>query len=48
MNDMRIFYLVGKNKQKSLTPLIHNRLFELKGKNNYRYDIYEDGVLPTL
>jgi shikimate 5-dehydrogenase len=48
MEQFRMFYLLGKNKKNSLSPLLHNKLFELKGKDNYRYEIYQDGILPTL
>lgn len=48
MDYKKMFYLVGKNKKNSFSPLLHNKLFELKGRKDYRYEIYEDGVLPKL
>ena len=33
----KIFYLIGKNIQTSLSPLLHNKLFEMKEKSSYHY-----------
>lgn len=41
MKNEKIFYLIGKNIKNSRSPLIHNKLFELKGKHDYKYFIHE-------
>lgn len=48
---MKKFHLIGQNIQTSLSPLIHNFLFQLKGlsPNDYSYSLYhEENVMLTL
>lgn len=37
----KIFYLIGKNIKTSLSPLLHNKLFEVKKKMFYHYRLGE-------
>ena len=46
---MKNFHLIGQNIQKSLSPSIHNFLFQLKGFSSYKYSLYpEDNAMLTL
>jgi shikimate 5-dehydrogenase len=48
---MKTFHLIGQNIHTSLSPLIHNFLFEIKGLSakGYHYSFYEkDSVMLTL
>ena len=44
---MKKFYLIGNNIEKSLSPFIHNALFEKKKIKEYHYALYKDSP-PSL
>jgi shikimate 5-dehydrogenase len=46
---MKNFHLIGQNIQTSLSPAIHNFLFQLKGVSSYKYSLHpEDNAMLTL
>ena len=46
---MKKFHLIGHNIQTSLSPAIHNFLFQFKGLSSYKYSLYpEDNAMLTL
>lgn len=41
------FYLIGQNIQTSLSPLIHNKLFQLKSLP-HKYELFPENKMPSV